>query len=43
MYEMLCGFTPFVAKTVPDIFVRVRSASICLGHLFVMLFSGAQE
>lgn len=33
MYEMLCGFTPFVAKTVPDIFVRVRSDLICLGHL----------
>jgi hypothetical protein len=43
MYEMLCGFTPFVAKTIPDIFVRVRSASICLGLFFVMLFSGAQE
>ena len=44
MYEMLCGFTPFVAKTVPDIFVRVRSVCICLGHLFVaMLYPGSQE
>jgi serine/threonine protein kinase len=30
MYEMLCGYTPFVAKSVPDIFTRVPRFSIVL-------------
>jgi serine/threonine protein kinase len=34
MYEMLCGCTPFVAKSISDIFIRVHKDEITFGPSF---------
>jgi serine/threonine protein kinase len=34
MYEMLCGCTPFNAKNIADIFLRVHKDDISFGPTF---------
>ncbi len=33
-YEMLCGCTPFVAKSIGDIFLRIHKDAILFGPAF---------